>query len=149
MVNADCYGLSHPWILYEDLVGMLILFTEISKFHYENPQFLRHPIKFAIVDPSTAPDCTTKLTIKATERIFVGARSNHAFELHNDKKKYFLLTKKYPYLVTFKSIYIMYMLNWKQQMMISCSACWSNYCPDNCVHATVPKTFRNFLVIIF
>ena len=69
---------------------MLILFTKISKFHHDNPQFLRHPIKFAIVDPSTAPDCTTKLTIKATGRIFAGAWSKHASELQNDKKKFFL-----------------------------------------------------------
>ena len=53
--------------------------------------------------------------------------------------------KKYFHLATFKNIYILYMLNWWQQMIISCSACWSNHCPDNCldsVHATVPKTFR-------
>ena len=80
---------------------MLILFTKISRFHDENPQFLQHPIKFAIVDPSTASDCATKLTIKAMGRIFVGAQSKHLFELQNDKKKYFLLTKKYFYFVTF------------------------------------------------
>ena len=50
------YWVSHLSILYADLVGMLILFTKIPKFHHENPQFLCHPIKFAIVDPSTAPD---------------------------------------------------------------------------------------------
>ena len=72
---------------------MLILFTKISKFHHENPQCLRHPIKFAIVDPSTAPDCKTKLTIKATGRIFVDAPSKHAFELQHGRKKYFLLTR--------------------------------------------------------
>ena len=83
---------------------MSILFTEVSKFQHENPQFLRHPVKFAIVDRSTAPDSITKLTIKTTGRIFVGAQSKHAFELQNDKKKYF-------YIVTFRSIYIMYMLN--------------------------------------
>ena len=68
MVNADCYGLSHCWLPYADLSGMLILFTKISKFHHENPQFLWEPIKLAIIDPSTAPDWATKLTIKATER---------------------------------------------------------------------------------
>ena len=52
-----------------------------------------------------------KLTIKATGRIFVGARSKLAFELQNDRKKYFLLTKMYFYLVTFKSIYMMYIEN--------------------------------------
>ena len=72
---------------------MLILLTKISKFHHENPQFLRHPVKFAIIAPSAAPDCKTKLTIKATGRIFVGARSKHAFELQHDRQKYFLLTK--------------------------------------------------------
>ena len=89
---------------------------------------LRHPIKFTIVDPSTA-----KLTIKATGRIFAGARSKHSFELQNDKKKYFLLTKKYFYLVTFGAFtandYLMSI----------------NHCLDNCsdsVHATLPKTFR-------
>ena len=66
------------------IVGMLILFTNISKFHHDSPQFLQHPIKFAIVDPSTASHCTTKLTIKATGRIFLGARSKHALELQND-----------------------------------------------------------------
>ena len=52
---------------------MSILFTKISKFHHENSQFLRYRIKFATFDPSTAPDCKTKLTIKATGRIFLGA----------------------------------------------------------------------------
>ena len=100
---------------------MLILFTKISKFNHENPQFLRQPIKFAIVDPSTAPDYTTKLTIKATERIFVGAQSKQAFELQNDREKYFLLTKKmYFCLITFKSIYNH--VHGKRQMIISCSA---------------------------
>ena len=94
METADCYGLSHPLIIYADLVGMLILFSKISKFHRENPQFLRHSIKFTIVDPSTAPDCTTKLTIKATGRIFAGARSKHAYELQNDKKEVFLIDKE-------------------------------------------------------
>ena len=60
------------------------LFTKISKFHHENPQFLQHPIKFAIVDPSKASDCTTKVSIEATGRIFVGARSKHAFKSQND-----------------------------------------------------------------
>ena len=87
MVNAEyCYGGPDLCNLCANLVGMLILFTKRSKFHYENPQFLRHPIKFAIVDPSTAPDFKTKLTIKATGRIFVGARSKHAFELRHDRK---------------------------------------------------------------
>ena len=55
--NAEfCYGVSHLSVLYADLVGMSILFTKISKFHQENPQFLCHPVKFAIVDP-----CTVKL----------------------------------------------------------------------------------------
>ena len=80
---------------------MLILFPKISKFHHENPTFLRHPMKFAIADPSTAPDCKTKLTIKATERISVGAWSKHAFELQHDRKKVFLANKMYFYLVTF------------------------------------------------
>ena len=71
----------------------------------------RHPIKFAVVDPSTAPDCTTKLTIKATGSIFKGTQSKHAFELQNDRKKYSLLTKMYFYLVTSKSIYTMYIEN--------------------------------------
>ena len=44
------------------------------------------PIKFAIVDPSTAPDCTTKLTIEARGGICAGARYKHASELENDKK---------------------------------------------------------------
>ena len=73
MVNAEprdaeqCYGVSHLSIFLDaNLVGMLILFTKISTFHHENPQLLCHPIKFAIVDPSTAPDCKNKLTIKAT-----------------------------------------------------------------------------------
>ena len=99
MMNGDCYGLSHSRILRADLVGMLILLTKISKFHHENPQFLRHPIKFAIVDSSTTPDCTTKLT----GRIFVIAWSKHTSELQNDKKMESLLTKKYFYLVTFRA----------------------------------------------
>ena len=49
-------------------------------------KFLRHPIKFAVVDSSATPDCSTKLTIKATGRIFVGVRSKDASELQNDKK---------------------------------------------------------------
>ena len=85
-MNADGYDSYHPPTLYTDPIGMLILFTKISKFHHENPQFLRHPIKFAIVDPSTTPDCTTKLTIEARGRICVGARYKHASELENDKK---------------------------------------------------------------
>ena len=94
MANAEhCYRVSYLLILCLDLVGMLILFTKISKFHHENRQLLRHPIKFSVVDPSTAPDNKTKLTIKATGRIFVGPRSKHAFELQHDRKKYFLLTR--------------------------------------------------------
>ena len=46
------------------------------------------------------------VTTKATGRIFVGARFKHAFELQKDKKKDFLLTKKYFYLVTVKSLYM-------------------------------------------
>ena len=84
MVNADRYGLPHPSILYADLVGMLILFTKLSKFHHKDPQLLRHPIKFAIVDSGATPDCRT--TIKATGRVFVGVRSKHTSELRNDKK---------------------------------------------------------------
>ena len=109
MVNAEhCYGLSHLSMLFAALVGMLTLCTKISKFHHENPQSLQHPIKFGIVVPSTALDCTTKLTIKATGRIFGGAWSKHAFELQNERKKYFLLTKTYFYLIldTSKTIYI-------------------------------------------
>ena len=83
-MNADCCELPHPSFLYADLVGMLILFTKLSRFHHENPQLLRHPIKFAIVDSSATPDCRTKLTIKATGR--VGVRSKYASELQNDKK---------------------------------------------------------------
>ena len=49
--------------------------------------------------------------VKSTGRNFVDVRSKHAFELQNDKNMYFLLTKKYFYLVTLKSIHIMYMLN--------------------------------------
>ena len=112
---------------------MLILFSKISKFDHENPQFLQHPIKFTIVDPSTASDCTTKLTTKATGRIFADARFKHAFELQNDKKKYFLLTKKYFYLITFRAFTA------NDHLMFGLSI------PDNCsdsVHATVPKTFR-------
>ena len=86
MVNADRYGLPLPSILYADLAGMLILFTKLSKFHHENPQLLRHPFKFAIVDSSATPDCRTKLAIEATGRVFVGVRSKHASELQNDKK---------------------------------------------------------------
>ena len=52
-MNIATDGVSHLSILYADLVGMSILFTKISKLHHENPQFLRHPIKFAIVDPYT------------------------------------------------------------------------------------------------
>ena len=103
-MNADGDRLSYLLILYAGLVGMLILLTKMSKFHQENPQFLRHPIKFAIVDSSTINDYTNKLTIKATGRIFVGARCKHASELQNDKKIQSLLTKKYFYLVSFKSI---------------------------------------------
>ena len=68
------------------ITAMLILFTKDLKFHHENPQFLLHPIKFAIVDSSTTPDCKTKLTIKATGKIFAGARSKHAFELQHDRE---------------------------------------------------------------
>ena len=50
MVNADLDGLS---ILYADLVGTFILFTKISKCYHENPRFLSHPIKFAVVESST------------------------------------------------------------------------------------------------
>ena len=64
----------------------LILFTKSSKFYHENPQLLRHPIKFSIVDSSATPYCRTKLTIKATGKVFVGLRSKHASELQNDKK---------------------------------------------------------------
>ena len=64
------------------MVGMLNLFAKISKFYHENPHFLRHPIKFAVVDSSTTPDCTTKLTIKATGRIFVGAWSGPSMHLN-------------------------------------------------------------------
>ena len=87
MVNADCYGLPHLSILYADQLGMLILFTKLSRFHHGNPQLLRHPFKFAIFDSSATPDSGTKLTIKATGRVFVGVRSKHAFELQNDKKR--------------------------------------------------------------
>ena len=100
-MNGDRYGISRISILYTDLVGMLILFTKISRFHHENQQFLRHPIKFA--DSSTIPDCITKLTFEATGRIFVGAWSKHAPELQNDKKMESLLTMKYFYLVTFRA----------------------------------------------
>ena len=82
-MNADRCALPHPLILYVSLVGMLILFTELSKFHHGNPELLRHPIK-AIVDSSATPDCRTKLTIEATGN--VGVRSKHASELQNDKK---------------------------------------------------------------
>ena len=66
---------------------MLILFTKLCRFHHENPQLLRHPLKFAIVDSSATPDSGTKLTIKATGRVFVGVRSKHVSELQNDKKR--------------------------------------------------------------
>ena len=65
---------------------MLILFIKIPKFHHENPQLLRYSYKFALVDSSTTPECTTELTIKATGRISVGTWSKHATELQNDKK---------------------------------------------------------------
>ena len=118
---------------------LIIIFTKLSKFHRENPQFLRHPIKFAILDSSTTPDCTTKLTIKATGSIFVGALSKHAFKLQNDKK--IDTQRRISALSLSEHLHV----NWKQQMIISRSACSSDHRPDNCldsVHATVPKTFR-------
>ena len=86
MVNVDRSRAFYSLIFYADLVGMLILFTKISRFHHENPQLLRHPIKFAIVDSSATPTVQLDRLLKPQERIFVGVRSKPASELQNDKK---------------------------------------------------------------
>ena len=83
MVNADRYG-SVSFICRSSSDVNFI--TKIPKFHHENSQLLRHPIKFALVDSSKTPEYTTKLAVKATGRISVGAWSKHAIELQNDKK---------------------------------------------------------------
>ena len=117
---------------------MLTLFTKISKFQHGNPQFLRHPIEFGIVDRSTAPDCKTELTIKTIGRIFVGARQ-YAFELQHDRKSIsywqrcistLSLSRAFTW-CTLKTAddYLMFSLSIK---LLPCSWQLLRQCPRNC-----------------